>query len=116
MERKKIIVVDDESIVGELTEEILNREGYSVLYCSSAADALLKIEHGFVPDLVITDLRMPIMNGLLLTEAIKGKMPNLPVIILTGNPELVPNDNPADAVMSKPCTATNITNKIRELI
>lgn len=118
-EKKRIIVVDDDISMGYTTEEVLRHiGGYLTLFCDSAAHALSKIQYEFVPDLVITDFQMPIMNGAELTKILKEKMPNLPVIILTGHPEFVPEDNLADMVIKKPCfnDTSGFLEKISKLI
>ncbi|MBU1289807.1 response regulator [Patescibacteria group bacterium] len=116
-EKRKIIVVDDNIDLGKITKEILSRiGGYFVIYCDSAASALSKIQYEFIPNLVITDLQMPIMNGLELTAILKEKIPDLPVIILTGRPGLVPKDSPADLVIEKPYLVEQLLEKVKKLI
>lgn len=113
----KILIVDDNARIGKLTEEILSQVGgHETLFCNSAASALSKIQYEFIPDLVLTDLQMPVMNGLELTKILKEKMPNVPIVIITGRPDLVPEDNPADAVVKKPYPAMDLLEKIKKLI
>lgn len=119
VEKKRIIVVDDDIIAGYTTEEVLRYiGGYLTLFCDSAAHALSKIQYEFVPNLVITDLQMPVMDGSELTKILKEKMSNLPVIILTGRPEFVPEDSLADMVIKKPCfnDISGFLEKISKLI
>ncbi len=115
--RKKVLIVDDERNIGKMTEMALSfAGGYSTLYCESAASALSKIQYEFIPDLVITDLQMPVMDGLELAKILKEKIPNLPIIILTGRPDLVPRDSPADMVIGKPYFMADFLEKVKQLI
>src|SRR6266849_748185 len=70
MEPAKILVVDDESAILRLLREALTQWGYQVTSASSAAEALQSLR-GDMFDAVITDIRMPDMNGLELLKEIK---------------------------------------------
>jgi len=60
---ERILIVDDEENVCLLFKRILDKEGYEVECAASGEDALAKLEHRPF-DLVITDLKMPGMDGL----------------------------------------------------
>ena len=79
----KILVVDDSAVDRRLAGGLLSKEGaISVQFCQNGAEAVAAIEHA-PPDLVITDLQMPEMDGLALVEHIKQTRPHLPVILMT---------------------------------
>ncbi len=85
MNPSKILVVDDEASLRELLKRGLPQLGdYSVEVASNGADALEKIEKE-VFDVILTDLKMPGMDGLDLLKAIKGTRPELPVIMMTAH-------------------------------
>ena len=67
----------------EVLSDVLVAEGHPVTPASGGFEALEKLEKGSGYDLVITDLKMPKMNGLELLESIKEKWPDIPVVILT---------------------------------
>ena len=69
MEKKTILVVDDEYLILETVEEILIKEGYRVVTALSAKDALRKLKKDI--DLVLIDILMPKMSGLELTKKIR---------------------------------------------
>ena len=115
MEKKRILIVDDKESVGGVMVAYAHAGMYSTLYCNSGKDALSMLDV-FNPDLVITDFQMPAMDGLELTEKIKKEKPNLPIIISTGRPDLIPANNPADMVMGKPFFITEFLEKIKKLI
>ena len=79
-----ILVVDDALTVRELQRSIFENAGYRVRVAVNGEDALLEISQER-PDLVLTDVQMPRMDGFQLTEAIRGQpaLASLPVIILT---------------------------------
>jgi CheY-like chemotaxis protein len=81
----KILVVDDTALdrfqAGELLGEI---PGWEVTYAEDGREALAFLKTG-VPDLVLTDLQMPELNGLELVEAIHRDYPSVPVILMTAH-------------------------------
>ncbi|MBI4247201.1 MAG: response regulator [Candidatus Rokubacteria bacterium] len=80
----KILVVDDEQSVLDVMVECISQAGYRVLPARSGREALkiLNAEH---PELMITDLVMPEMNGLELIEAVRAISPKTEILILTGH-------------------------------
>jgi len=79
---ESILVVDDEPLVRDLLREILKREGYQVSVANDGVSALKKIKENFF-DVVITDVRMPKMDGISLLKKIKGLSPSTSVIVIT---------------------------------
>jgi len=78
-----ILVVDDEPKICEFLGILLGREGYKTDSAYSAADALARSEQCSY-DLVLTDLKMPGMDGFELITRLKKARPELPVIMITG--------------------------------
>ncbi len=83
--RLSVLVVDDEESARKLFTSFLKRR-YRVFQAGSAADAMVLIEKD-PPDIVITDIRMPGDDGLVLLSRIKEKFPDIFVIIATGHGE-----------------------------
>lgn len=81
-DKKKILIVDDELFVRKVVAKVLEKEGYNVAIASDGKDALMKAE-SLDPDLVITDLSMPNMNGMELALMLKKK--EIRVIILSAH-------------------------------
>jgi two-component system, chemotaxis family, sensor kinase CheA len=83
--RKTILVVDDSITTRTLEKNILEAAGYDVMIAIDGAEALVIIETGRCPDLVVTDIVMPGMNGFELTKQIKEntQTAHLPVILVT---------------------------------
>lgn len=82
-----ILVVDDDANTRDIFEQKLEHSGYSVETAESAEDALGKVKK-VDPQVIITDLRMPGMNGLQLLEKVKGTMPDVDVIVVTGHEDM----------------------------
>ncbi|MBP1780126.1 MAG: sigma-54-dependent transcriptional response regulator [candidate division NC10 bacterium] len=82
MKRIKILVIDDDESLRRVLEYNLAQEGYAVLTASSGEQGLEFLRKESV-DLVLTDVRMPGMNGLQVMEEVRKLDPSIPVIILT---------------------------------
>jgi CheY-like chemotaxis protein len=80
---RKILVVDDDPVVGTSFNRVLGREGYIVVTAQDGAEALGKLDEGDY-DVVYTDIRMPGMDGLELAERVKARRSWTPVVIITG--------------------------------
>jgi len=120
MHRIEILVVDDEEEMRVSYEKLLSRAGYDVQSTSSAKDALhlLKEHHNFA--LLISDLKMPEMDGMDLLSLVKKEHPYLPVIMVTGYGTL---DQGIEAVkngafdfLEKPFTKDKLLKSIKEAI
>jgi len=78
----RLLVIDDDAVTRELLTEVLQDEGYTVEACESGKVALERAAHDTY-DLAITDVRMPEMDGIAVTQALKAHQPNLHVIVMT---------------------------------
>ena len=85
--RQRILVVDDEAGVRQVLTIHLEYHGFETLQACDGQDALTLLENESV-NLVITDVMMPVKDGLELLGELKTRCPQLPVIIVTGMPEL----------------------------
>ena len=79
----KILVVDDEPVVRELTVEILRRSGYEPHGVPSAKEALELLDQEPF-DLVVSDVVMPEMTGVEFLYKLRERLPDLPVLLMTG--------------------------------
>jgi two-component system nitrogen regulation response regulator NtrX len=81
---KQILVVDDEERIRQSLNGILKDEGYEVVESKDGVQALKQLEND-PPDLVLLDIWMPGMDGMEVLERMKGQIPNLPVIMISGH-------------------------------
>ena len=81
--RGTILVVDDEHDVLEMIEIGLGLDGYRVLSAESGEQAIEAVTHHQI-DLVISDLRMPGMDGVEAIARMREIAPHIPVIVVTG--------------------------------
>ena len=83
----KILVVDDEEGILDVTEGYFQRLGYEVYTAGNGIEAL-EVLNGVAIGCVFTDINMPKMDGLKLAAELKEKDNTLPVVIMTGYPSL----------------------------
>ena len=76
-----ILVVDDERPVRELLATVLRREGFRVLAAASAEEALELAEH---VNCLLTDVMLPKMSGAELARVLRGRLPEVKVIFISG--------------------------------
>jgi len=81
--KPQVLVIDDDAVVGRSFHRVLSGKGYEVSTALSGEDALHTMENKEF-DVVFTDIKMPGMDGLEVTERIKAKCPWTPVVVVTG--------------------------------
>ncbi len=77
-----VLIADDEPLVLHSVSLLLEQYGYRIVACSSAAEAIEKFKDNNV-DVVLTDIKMPVMSGIELLENIISLSPDTPVILMT---------------------------------
>jgi CheY-like chemotaxis protein len=103
----RILVVDDEPDLRFILRRIFQAAGHEVTDAGTGAAALECIVAGARPDLVVTDMMMPVMGGRELIRRLRADpgTARIPILAVTGNGELA---GAADAVLSKPYQAREI--------
>ena len=114
-ERQNILVVDDEQQITRVLKTALSSRGYAVRTASDGDEAL-HIVQDWPPDLVVTDLRMPNMDGLKLCKAIRSKS-QTPIIVLSVKGEdhikVEALDAGADDYVTKPFSMDELLARMR---
>ncbi len=100
--RYRILVVDDELILRTMAKHILESQGYEVMSAVDGFDGLSTLRRS-LPDVIISDLRMPNMNGFEFLSVVRTRFPQIPVIAVSGEFSSigVPDNVLADAFFSK---------------
>ncbi|MDV6235434.1 response regulator [Leptospira ellisii] len=106
-----VLVIDDESEIRTVLERVISREGYRV-FLAKDYDSAIEIVRSYRIDVVISDIVMNGKSGLEVAKEIRKIDENIPVILMTGNPDLTTAEeavrNRAFDYISKPIRRTNI--------
>ena len=78
----KILIIDDELSMRELLSILFSSDGYTILACASAEEALTKFPD-FQPDIILSDMNLPGMSGLELLEEVRKWDENCPFVVIT---------------------------------
>lgn len=113
------LVVDDDSETRSLVRLILETEGYAVVEAAHGEEALGLIGPDPVPDVIVTDLAMPILNGVALIERLgsEPRTATIPIVVVSASDEAraLQASGRVDAVVRKPFDATALAECIRGL-
>ena len=117
--QRRILLVEDDAAIRELFSGVLKAAGMEVVEAAdgvSAFDAVSDVS----PDLVITDIAMPRMDGIELTRALRHKpsTERVPIIAVTGEPAVFARARGAGctAIVSKPCAARDLVRLVEQFI
>jgi len=116
MVKIKVLMVDDEERFRTTTAKILARKGFDTILAASGEEALVKLADK--PDVVILDVKMGGLDGHETLKLIKNKMPELPVIMLTGHGDMPGAKKALDTgafdYLAKPCDVDLLSTKIQD--
>ena len=121
MSADRILLVDDEEQIRKLLETSLQRRGYDVVTASDGIEALRQIR-GKMPDLIVTDVNMPNMNGFELTRRLRAdhRTARVPIVMLSARKQaddiLTGYAEGADEYIAKPVEIAVLAAKIEVLI
>ena len=115
MPKSLILCLDDDPDLLYLHRIVLERAGYDVLSASEAGEALRLLSTQPI-NLVITDHVMPGKSGEQFIGDMKRAHPGLPVLLLSGMPDLALEGSAADAVMQKTDGSQALVSKIRQML
>ena len=119
---KTIMLVDDSATILLSMSTILTKAGYAVEKAASAEEGMVKFKGGLKPDLLITDLNMPGMNGLEFIRKVR-ELPThkfMPILFLTTEPQQSKRDEAKAAGASgwlvKPVNAEQLLGTIKLIV
>ena len=117
----RVLIAEDEDAVRRLIVRALEDEGHDISSASDGAEALeLMADENKPFDLLLTDIKMPIMDGLALAMAAAREQPELVIMLMTGYAEQRERAHGIDAlvhdVVQKPFTVHQICVAVREAL
>jgi DNA-binding NarL/FixJ family response regulator len=114
---KKILLVEDEKVLSEALQEALELAGYQVIHCPDGLEAFSKLDQ-VVPDIIISDLKMPNIDGMGLLSLVrrKSKYNQIPYIIISAMTDVTDIRNAmnlgADDYLTKPFSISYLLESI----
>jgi DNA-binding response OmpR family regulator len=113
----RLLVIDDEPLSRELFQRSLSRQGYEVCVAKDGFAALAQMR-GALPDLIVSDLKMPNMSGFEFLSIARRRFPQIPTIAVSGefHPPVEPLGVLADAFLVKPFRFEELLAKIADLL
>jgi len=120
MDKKKIVLAEDNSVLSLLLKHRLEKDGYELLIAKNGKDALEIIENNN-PDIILTDIMMDYVNGLEVISYVRNKL-NLktPILVFSssGQEEMVLNafNIGANDFMSKPLSPNELSIRVRRML
>jgi two-component system cell cycle response regulator DivK len=121
MDKKKILIVEDNELNMKLFHDLLEAHGYNILQTKDGMDAL-RIAREHKPDLILMDIQLPEVSGLEVTKWIKEdeNLKSIPVIAVTafamkGDEEKI-RDGGCEAYIAKPISVTNFLETVQRFL
>lgn len=119
MQQEKILIIDDESIVADLIMQALQMVGYNNVEKADNGQEGFEKYKMFLPDLVIMDIEMPVMDGYESSSKIKSFDPDARIMVLTGNPSdsrarRTLEEDIAFTLLQKPISLLDLSRIVRE--
>jgi DNA-binding response OmpR family regulator len=115
-----ILVVDDDSAIGELLSDVLSAHVFDVLVCQTGSDALAVAAQRADISLVLLDMILPDTNGLLVLQQLQRSRPDLPVVMLTGlgseSDVVVGLEMGADDYIAKPFNSRVVVARVKAVL
>jgi len=113
----RLLVIDDEPAIRDLLQNSLSTNGYDVRVAKDGFAALAQMR-GALPDLIVTDLKMPNMSGFEFLSVVRRRFPQIPTIAISGEfrPPVEPLGVLADALFAKPVGFEQLLATITELL
>jgi signal transduction histidine kinase/ActR/RegA family two-component response regulator len=109
-----VLLIDDEELVRMATAEMIRDLGHTVVEASGAAEALARLNQGLSVDAVVTDYKMPGIDGGELSRVVSETHPEIPVLLITGYAG--PTDDIVDLPrVAKPFSQAEIAAALRDL-
>jgi CheY-like chemotaxis protein len=110
-----VLVVDDDEVVRLIARRSLEAAGYHVWEASDGTQALGYLLQGVV-DVVVTDIRMPKMDGWELLTHLRSMSPRVPTLLMSGYDVQLGTSKISEMVLTKPFRPEQLTNLVGQLL
>jgi two-component system, NtrC family, response regulator HydG len=97
----KVLIVEDDNAMAQMCAKLIRRRGHIAVIANSCQDALSIVKGAGDIDVVLSDIRMPEISGFELLSALRDVDSTLPVILMTGYPNLLTSSHAFDC-LAKP--------------
>ncbi len=118
-QKPRVLIVDDSPMMCRYLGLFLEKR-FEVLTYTDSVKALTLVMSGFQPDLIVTDLDMPALNGIALIQAIRKTLPHVPLLVISGAKESSERIKAlsvgADDLISKPFHPSELDVRLNKLI
>lgn len=114
----RVLVVDDDRSIRRLVVEILRGEGFEPTTCENGSEALDYLQQGGAPDLILLDMRMPVMDGWEFAAALHRLGVDVPIVVLTAaaNARSWAQEIDAQGYVSKPFDIDELVGAVRTVL
>ncbi|MFP8968367.1 response regulator [Pokkaliibacter sp. CJK22405] len=117
---KTIMIVDDSATMVMAVSQSLEMGGFKVESARDGTEALSKIQKGLKPDLLITDINMPKMDGLELIQAVRPILRFIPILVLSTESQAAKRDEAkrlgATGWLVKPVAGVDLVNVVKQVL
>ena len=112
MNPQRILVVEDNEDLRALFRDALSAAGFDVAEAGDGVQALQQL-HNDLPDLVVLDLRLPMLSGVDVHESIRSR--DIPIVVVSGSPQDL-GDRRVDCVRTKPVMPEQLVTAVRRCV
>jgi CheY-like chemotaxis protein len=114
MQPRTVLIVDDDADFRTVLSDVLMDEGYTIVDAANGQEAL-RVLDSLIPDVIVVDLLMPVLNGWSLFAEIEARpnLRNVPVVFLSGVPQMAPGGG--SLVLKKPLDLANLLSLLDAL-
>jgi DNA-binding NarL/FixJ family response regulator len=118
--RVRIVLADDEPVILEALRQLLEELGYDVVGTAADGGKAVELAEQLLPDVMVVDLRMPVLTGIEVASVLGISCPTLPVIVLSAYDDaglqLAAERVPVSAYLVKGCSSREIVGAIRDAV
>ena len=111
----KILIVEDDDDIRDLIAQILTAEGFPVEQSENGAAAVARMKAGYMPDVILTNLLMPVMDGYQLNAALRRHpgWTKIPLIVMTAGKADPSQLVDVESVLQKPVDLEHLLQEVR---